>query len=177
MAFSKEGYTKYNKKVAKFLGVNKSTAMNRLRKSIMFQLLKKVGLDRCYQCKMLIKDISELSIEHKKSWIWKDPNLFWDLDNIAFSHLSCNSSAGQTKTPCGSYSKYIRGCRCEICKEKYRIRKHEQGQRQYKRFLKIKKLANLKTNKDVKVFIKKMKSKYGFTNFNQIIDKIKEQKK
>tara|TARA_X000001388_G_C2164673_1_gene97515 strand:+ start:33 stop:617 length:585 start_codon:yes stop_codon:yes gene_type:complete len=173
MGFSKEGYTKYNKKVAKFLGMNKSTAMNRLRKMVMFEMMKKLGMDRCYQCKFLIKDVSELSLEHIKPWIWKDKNLFWDMDNIAFSHLACNSSAGQIKTPCGSYAKYLRGCRCRICTHKYRIAKSNQGKRKYKKFIIIKKLAKIRTNEEVKLFIREIKKEHGFTNYNQIIDKLK----
>lgn len=30
------------------------------------------------------------SIEHIEPWIGVDPDLFWDLDNITFSHKKCN---------------------------------------------------------------------------------------
>ena len=31
--------------------------------------------------------IEDLSIEHKKPWLDEDPRLFWDMGNIAFSHI------------------------------------------------------------------------------------------
>ena len=177
MAHSKKGYKVYKKRVEEFLGINKSTAMARLRKMILFELVKKAGMDRCHQCKFLIHDVAELSIEHIKPWLWKDKKLFWDLNNIAFSHLACNSSAGQIKTPCGSYAKYLRGCRCSICREKYLIRCKEQHHRYYKRIITIKRLANLRTNKETELYIKNMKKKYGFVELNQLIDKLKKESK
>lgn len=41
--------------------------------------------------------MDELSIEHKTPWLdSEDPKaLFFDLNNIAFSHLSCNVSAAK----------------------------------------------------------------------------------
>tara|TARA_Y100001973_G_C5186894_1_gene328446 strand:+ start:917 stop:1453 length:537 start_codon:yes stop_codon:yes gene_type:complete len=177
VAHSKKGYKAYNKKVDKFLGINKSTAMARLRKMILFELVKKAGMDRCHQCKFLIHDVAELSIEHIKPWLWKDKKLFWDLNNIAFSHLSCNSSAGQIKTSCGSYAKYLKGCKCSICRKKYLERCKQQYDRYYKRITTIKRLANLRTNKETGLYIKKMKKKYGFVELNQLIDKLKKESK
>ena len=176
MGQSKKGYIAYNKKVKKFLGVHKSTAMARLRKMVLFELVKKTGMDRCHQCKLIIHDVAELSIEHIEPWLWRDVNLFWDLNNIAFSHLSCNVMAGQRTTPCGSYSRYLRGCRCEICREEYLKATSEQGKRNYKKIVTIKRLANLRTNKETGLYIKKMKKKYGFVELNQLIDKLKKGK-
>jgi hypothetical protein len=75
------------------LGMNFGTASNRLRKNILFSLLVKLNENICFQCGKLIEDVTELSIEHKIPWLDNDPSLFWDLDNIAFSHLSCNCVA------------------------------------------------------------------------------------
>lgn len=66
------------------------TANNKLRKNILFYLLVKYNENICFQCGELIDSVDQLSIEHKISWLDKDVRLFWDLDNIAFSHLSCN---------------------------------------------------------------------------------------
>lgn len=67
------------------------TAMNRLRKSIMFHLVQETGKDVCFKCGLTIETANEFSIEHKKPWqSSNDESLFWDLDNIAFSHISCN---------------------------------------------------------------------------------------
>jgi hypothetical protein len=75
---------------AKVLGMPFGTAQARLRKSILFNLLKKHSENICCRCLNSIDDIKELSIEHIKPWEDRDVKLFWDLDNIAFSHLKCN---------------------------------------------------------------------------------------
>ena len=77
-------------KRAKQLGMPFGTANAKLRKQILFQLIKRLGEDICFRCEKKIQDITELSIEHKKPWFNIDSKLFWDLDNIAFSHLQCN---------------------------------------------------------------------------------------
>ena len=53
----------------------------------------------CHRCSENILHLEELSIDHVKSWMKSDTpvDTFFDLDNIAFSHLSCNSAAGRTK--------------------------------------------------------------------------------
>lgn len=74
------------------LGMSYGTACNRLRKMILFKLVKDTGLNICHQCGKPIEHIDELSIEHKKAWLNADNPIetFFDLENIAFSHLSCN---------------------------------------------------------------------------------------
>jgi hypothetical protein len=79
-----------NKRKSDFLGMNVSTANMRLRKMIIFELVKQLKRDVCYRCQEPIQSIDEFSIEHKLPWLDKDVNLFWNLDNIAFSHLACN---------------------------------------------------------------------------------------
>lgn len=73
------------------------TACSRLRKSILFSILKEYGKNICFQCGKPIETENELSIEHKVPWLdSKNPKeLFFDLNNIAFSHLSCNISAAR----------------------------------------------------------------------------------
>ena len=124
-----------NEKKNKQLGMHYSTAQHRLRKRILFMLVKRLKLDSCFQCKNLIVDIDDLSIDHKKPWLDADIRLFWDMGNIAFSHRSCNSSAARFHTKGGrkkfekrignrqeedghypSRTWYDRGCRCEQCK-------------------------------------------------------------
>lgn len=39
--------------------------------------------------------MEEFSVDHKKEWLYEDPQLFWDLENISFSHLSCNVRANR----------------------------------------------------------------------------------
>lgn len=58
------------------------------------------------------------SVEHKIPWLDSENpvKLYFDLDNIAFSHLSCNIGAGRRNiAKCGTLSAYKRGCRCESC--------------------------------------------------------------
>lgn len=57
---------------------------------ILFDVLSRHGENVCYRCRKVISSSEELSIEHKKPWQNVDTALFWDLGNIAFSHLSCN---------------------------------------------------------------------------------------
>lgn len=79
------------------LGIPHGTASARLRKSLMFSLAKKCELITCHQCGEEIETEQELSIDHKIPWLDSDNpvGLFYDLDNIAFSHLKCNIAAAR----------------------------------------------------------------------------------
>ena len=81
-----------NRKKAIQLGMPSGTAANKLKKMIMFKLLQYAGLDTCFQCGRIIKTVEELSIEHKTPWLDSEnpKELFFDLNNVAFSHLKCN---------------------------------------------------------------------------------------
>lgn len=74
------------------LGMNYGAAQGRLYRLVLFTVVQKAGLDTCYRCGKKIKTARELSIDHKEPWYKSDPALFWDMNNIAFSHLSCNCS-------------------------------------------------------------------------------------
>jgi len=89
--------TAQNLKKDKQLGMSHGTAGGRLRKSVMFWLVCLAGRDWCFQCGEQIETESCLSIEHKKPWLDSiDPvGMFFDINNIAFSHLSCNIKAGR----------------------------------------------------------------------------------
>lgn len=88
-------FEKLSNKKKEQLGMPSGTATARLRKSILFQLVKETGRNICHQCGKVIETEEELSIEHKVPWLdSKDPvGLFFDLKNIAFSHLRCNIGA------------------------------------------------------------------------------------
>jgi len=79
-----------NENKAKTLGMPYGTATNRLRKNILFHFLIRLKENMCHVCGKEIKTTDELSIEHKKPWEGISADLFWDLENIAFSHLFCN---------------------------------------------------------------------------------------
>jgi len=81
------------KNLASFLGMSHGAANNRLRKSLLFKYVKLAGEDVCFRCNKQINSLEEFSIEHKLPWENKEASLFWDLDNIAFSHLTCNCGA------------------------------------------------------------------------------------
>lgn len=108
------------------LGINPGTASSMLKKSLLFQMAQKLSLDYCYQCKERIVSVDQFSIEHKEPWLDSDDpiKLFFDLDNIAFSHLSCNARAGKRKKGINhpSQESYRRGCRCDECKEIQRLK-------------------------------------------------------
>lgn len=80
-----------NKRGAEILGMSYSTAIDRLRKNLLFRQLKKYNDNICVRCNLKIEKIEDLSIEHIKPWeSSKNAELFWNLNNIAFSHRSCN---------------------------------------------------------------------------------------
>lgn len=80
-----------NKKKAEQLGMPFGTAAGRLRKELLYKYVKAAGDHICYRCNEPIDSVEEFSIDHKIDWLDENPDLFWDLDNIAFSHHpQCN---------------------------------------------------------------------------------------
>lgn len=84
-----------NQNKEKLLGMPFGTAMGRLRKSIMFELARRLGECVCYRCRKPIDTVEEFSIEHMEAWQRaSDPvAAFFNIDNIAFSHHECNRLA------------------------------------------------------------------------------------
>ena len=102
------------------LGMPFGTASNKLRKLILFKYIKMAGEDMCFKCGKKISIVDDLSIEHKIPWQGKTNDLFWNLDNIAFSHLKCNKRSLKwlNGRPHGNRDKYgHEGCRCDICRK------------------------------------------------------------
>ena len=104
-----------------------STASNRLKKNLLFEFAKRLDMHWCYQCGAEIEDCDKFTVEHKTPWLHsEDPKgLFFDIDNIAFSHKSCNYRAARVSKekggkPCPSTTAYRYGCRCEGCKKAQR---------------------------------------------------------
>ena len=99
------------------LGMNPSTASNRLVKDLLWDLVVKTGQDSCYCCGEKMER-SNFSIEHKEPWLDSEDPLgkYFDLGNIAFSHKSCNyAEARHQRAECPSLARYKWGCRCEPC--------------------------------------------------------------
>lgn len=88
-----------SKKKSIQLGMSHGTASHRLKKNVLFDLLKQLKKNVCYRCNREIEIVSDLSIDHKEPWLNSgDPKgKFFDLDNISFSHLSCN--CGNARQP------------------------------------------------------------------------------
>ena len=72
------------------LGMPHGTASSRLRKILLFEVLKRHNENVCVRCDKVIDSVDELSVEHLKPWEGVSAELFWDLNNVAFSHLNCN---------------------------------------------------------------------------------------
>ncbi len=109
----------HNDKRKEQLGIYIGTAQRRLMKLLLFKYIKKAGENYCCRCLQEIKSSDDMSMDHLKDWMNSiDPErLFFDLDNIAFSHLNCNCKAnkyGKRKHP--GLQAYRRGCRCNECK-------------------------------------------------------------
>ena len=74
------------------LGMSPSKARAQLLRRVLFDFIKRLSLDNCFQCGQKIEKLEELTLEHKIPWLHKNPQLFWDIENIAFSHHICNSA-------------------------------------------------------------------------------------
>ncbi|HEY0079174.1 MAG TPA: hypothetical protein VGB73_11055 [Pyrinomonadaceae bacterium] len=114
-----------------FLGMPHGTASNRLRKIVLFHLLQKHDENVCFKCSAKIETADELSIEHKEPWEGISVELFWSLENIAFSHLRCNRnhryrSGGASRRKVGvEGTAWCRRCKAfrpvaEFCRNKAR---------------------------------------------------------
>lgn len=108
-----------NSKKEDQLGMPSGTASNRLRKLILFDLASKLKLVVCFRCGEKIETAADFSIDHRIDWLDVDPDLFWDVENVVFSHFSCNISHGrrmERKVPHGTHTMYSHhGCRCLAC--------------------------------------------------------------
>jgi len=74
-----------------FLGIDYGTARARLTKLIMYDQARRLNMLNCYRCGQHIDDVNDFTIDHKQHWLRVSVELFYDMDNIAFSHHSCNS--------------------------------------------------------------------------------------
>lgn len=109
--------------ISEKLGMPFGTASNRLKKNLLFNFIKQLNLDICYHCSKIIDDIKDLSVEHKVSWENSETpkELFFDLDNIAFSHLSCNcANSGKSHCKTTSYRK-------KLCDNNHRTKRGPKG--------------------------------------------------
>ena len=115
-----------NRKKYEQLGMPLGTANGKLRKAIIYNMMCRLTNDLCYRCGEPINSPDDMSIEHKEPWLDSDDPVgkFFNLDNIAFSHLNCNIRAGdhgkgirrKPDPKHGEPTKYNhQGCRCLKC--------------------------------------------------------------
>jgi hypothetical protein len=83
-----------NHRRSEILGMPFGTACNRLRRMVMFDILRRHEENICFRCGRVIDKFEDLTLEHKVAWQGGGPTLFWDLNNIAFSHRHCNVPTG-----------------------------------------------------------------------------------
>lgn len=99
------------------LGMNPGTASHRLVKDILYSLVVKTEQNACFHCgEQMTRET--FSVEHKEPWLdSEDPvKMFFDLDNISFSHMRCNTAAARRVEPAhGGIVRYKQGCRCDLC--------------------------------------------------------------
>ncbi len=84
-----------NEVKSKCLGMNHSTASGRLIKDILFSFVIK-NSPFCYRCNTEMSR-DNFSVDHLIPWLHKEnaTQLFFDLNNITFSHISCNVAASR----------------------------------------------------------------------------------
>ena len=81
---------------AELLGMPYGTAEKRLRKAIIYELAQQTGKCVCRWCSSSIESPDDFSVVHVQDW-QDDPDSFWDLTNIAFSHASCAAKRGDKR--------------------------------------------------------------------------------
>lgn len=123
------------------LGINVSTASNRLIKDLLFNFVIQNN-SKCYRCNGALTRAT-FSVEHKTPWLHSDNplELFFSLENIAYSHLICNTSAARrqsSKALHGTPAKYATGCKCIDCKiaEATRVRARYTKEKRRAKYLK-----------------------------------------
>ena len=110
------------KKKTEQLGMSYGKASGKLVKDILWYLITQTNQTICCKCKKEM-DRDTFSIEHLIPWLdSEDPvKLFFDLENISFSHLKCNVASarkgnkGVIKHGTATGYKHHK-CRCEDCK-------------------------------------------------------------
>jgi hypothetical protein len=86
-----------NDKKKQQLGIPFGTACHRLRKIILFNLVKETNRSICHRCGNRIESAEDLSIDHIEPWLDDEQPIekFFDYSNIAYSHKDCNTAAAR----------------------------------------------------------------------------------
>lgn len=78
------------------LGIDPGTASHRLVRDLLWSFIVADGFNFCYHCnESMTRD--NFSIEHKEPWLDSENplKLYFDLDNISYSHRVCNIKAAR----------------------------------------------------------------------------------
>lgn len=83
--------SKANKRqLEELLGMPMSTAERKLRKAVIYELARQLRKNRCLECGLEISDPEDLAVVHVEDWR-DEPDSYFDLENVAFSHASCRA--------------------------------------------------------------------------------------
>ena len=83
------------KKIKEQLGMSPGKARSRLWTQLLFSMAQELGRDICFRCGEKIETLETFSVDHKQAWLDVSPDLFWKLENLAFSHRLCNGKAAR----------------------------------------------------------------------------------
>lgn len=135
---------KQNRRKTDFLAMDYGKASHRLKKQFYFSILKKFNLNHCFRCNKEILTEIELSLDHKEPWFNVSVEKFWDLNNLAFSHLKCNTGARRSTKklicPKGHIKKEYEGnrARCLECGNNlWHINNYAENRKKKRRELKV----------------------------------------
>lgn len=117
--------TRSNRQKEAVLGMPFGTACGRLRRIMMFELLRRHRENMCFRCGGSIDGADDLTLEHKQSWQTNGAALFWDVNNIAFSHARCNIRDGYVRREIVDGKLW-----CSSCKQSFSVESFHKERRE-----------------------------------------------
>ena len=87
---TKDIMAEYTKQKKDQLGKSISAARAILLKQILWRYLDSAGDVLCFRCSERMSS-NDFTLDHVEPWWNSSSDLFWDLDNVRFSHHRCNS--------------------------------------------------------------------------------------
>ncbi len=87
-----DGMDTYNQRKSFQLGGNYQSLCQQLKRDLLYHYVKLANCHICHRCGAPIESSEDFSVDHIQAWMYKENarELFLDLENIAFSHKSCN---------------------------------------------------------------------------------------
>ena len=127
------------------LGMNPSTASQRLARDLLYRYAVELHDLPCHHCNQRMTR-ETFSIEHIVPWLDSDDpvGLYFDLDNISFSHDSCNKAAARRPNRMGhNTSEWRREYNARYYREHKERWKYKPGRAAYMREYNRKKKASI----------------------------------